>query len=88
MLPDVEQAEGLNATFYCQLPNYGSSIEWKINGTSFRNINTQSGIVRQGCGEETEVLIIHALPQLTLNLHVLHLLYKVIGHTFSEFFLL
>ena len=64
MLPDIVQAEGLNATFYCQLPNnYYGSIEWKINGTTFRNINT-SEIVRQGRGEETEVLIIHALPQL------------------------
>ena len=62
MLPDVAQAEGLNATFYCQLPKNGS-IEWKINGTSFRDINT-SKIVKQGRGEETEVVIIHALPQL------------------------
>ena len=67
MLPDVVQAEGLNATFFCQLPNNGCSsgtIEWQINGTSLRISNIGGNVMRQGRGQETEVLIIHALPHL------------------------
>ena len=59
----VVQAEGLDATFLCQLPaNYGS-IEWQINGTSLRNVNISGQIRKQGRGEATEALIITALPQ-------------------------
>ena len=40
------------------------SIEWQINGTSLRNVNTGEGqIRREGHGEATEALIISALPQ-------------------------
>ena len=62
LLPDVVQAEGLNATFFCQLSTSGT-MEWQINEISFRNVNN-SGITNQGRGEGTEVLIIHALPEL------------------------
>ena len=60
----VVQAEGVDATFLCQLQaNYGS-IEWQINGTSLRNVNISGDqIRRQGRGEETKALIISALPQ-------------------------
>ena len=49
----VVQAEGLDATFLCQLPASNGAIEWQINGTSLRNER----------GERTEALIISALPQ-------------------------
>ena len=62
----VVQAEGLDATFLCQLhvPASSGAIEWQINGTSLHNVNISGGqIRRQGRGEETEALIITALPQ-------------------------
>ena len=60
----VVQAEGLDATFLCQLPGSSSTIEWQINGTSFRNVNISGSQIRkQGRGEATEALIISALPQ-------------------------
>ena len=60
----VVQAEGLDATFLCQLPNNDGAIEWQINGTSLRNMNVGEGqIRREGRGEATETLIISALPQ-------------------------
>ena len=60
----VVQAEGLDATFLCQLPGSNSTIEWQINRTSLHNVNISGGQVRrQGRGEETEALIITALPQ-------------------------
>ena len=60
----VVQAEGLDATFLCQLPTDSGSIEWQINGTSLHNVNTGEGqIIKEGRGEETEALIIPALPQ-------------------------
>ena len=60
----VVQAEGLDATFFCQLPASSGAVEWQINGTSFRNVNISgSQIRRQGRGEATEALIVTALPQ-------------------------
>ena len=48
------QAEGLDATFLCQLPTAGSSIEWQINETSFRNVNAGEGLIRkEGCSIST-----------------------------------
>ena len=47
-----------------QLLTDGSAIEWQINGTSFRNVNASGGqIRREGRGNDTEALIIPALPQ-------------------------
>ena len=65
ILPDtVVQAEGVDATFLCQLPSNDGAIEWQINGTSLRNSNAGEGqITREGRGEATEALIISALPQ-------------------------
>ena len=58
------QAEGLDATFLCQLPTTSGAIEWQINGFSLCNVNISgSQIRRQGHGEATEALIISALPQ-------------------------
>ena len=60
----VVQAEGLDAIFLCQLPIAGRAIEWQINGTSWHNVNTGGGqIRREGRGNNTEALIIPALPQ-------------------------
>ena len=88
MLPDVVQAEGLNATFFCQLPsNDGSgSIEWQINGTSLRNMNTVRIIARVGRGNETEVLIVHAFSQLNKTgvVCVLYIIDENMTATFIE----
>ena len=80
----VVQAEGLDATFLCQLPaNYGS-IEWQINGTSLRNVSISDGqIQREGRGEETEALIISALPQLN-GTRVVCILYILETVTFID----
>ena len=60
----VVQAEGLDATFLYQLPTAGITIEWQISGTSYRNVNAGGGqIRREGRGNNTEALIIPALPQ-------------------------
>ena len=60
----VVQAEGLDATFLCQVPTDSSSIEWQINGISLRNVNAGGGqIRREGRGNNTEALIIPSLPQ-------------------------
>ena len=39
----VVQAEGLDATFLCQLPASNGAIEWQVNGTSLRNMNYSGG---------------------------------------------
>ena len=61
----VVQAEGLDATFLCQLPTFnGGAIEWQINRTSLRNWNACVGLIkREDRGEATEALIIRALTQ-------------------------
>ena len=60
----VVQAEGLDTTFLCQLPTAGITIEWQINGISLRNVNAGGGqIRREGRGNNTEALIMTALPQ-------------------------
>ena len=60
----VVQAEGLDAAFLCQLPTTGSAIEWHINRTSLHNVNADGGQIRkEGRGNDTEALIIPALPQ-------------------------
>ena len=60
----VVQAEGLDATFLCQLPAAGIAIEWQINRTSLSNVNAGEGQIRkEGRGNDTEALIIPALPQ-------------------------
>ena len=55
------QAEGLDATFLCQLPTAGIAIEWQINGTSFHSVNAGEGQVRREGRGDTEALIIPAL---------------------------
>ena len=58
------QAEELDAIFLCQLPTAGSAIEWQINRTSLHNVNTGEGLIRrEGRGNNTEAVIIPALPQ-------------------------
>ena len=60
----VVQAEGLNATFLCQLTANDGSIEWQVNGTSLRNVNASEGQIRRGGrGEATEALVVLSLPQ-------------------------
>ena len=60
----VVQAEGLVVTFLCQFPTADSAIEWQIHGTSWHNVNTGGGqIRREGRCNDTEALIIPALPQ-------------------------
>ena len=60
----VVQAEGLDATFLCQVPTSGIAIGWQINGTSFRSVNAGEGHIKnEGRGNNTEALIIPALPQ-------------------------
>lgn len=54
------QAEGVDAVFSCHHPTDSGTIEWQINGTSFRNFNS-SLIRKKGRGNGTEVLIITAL---------------------------
>ena len=55
----------MDATFLCQLLAGSDAVEWQINRTPLRNVNISDGqIQREGCGEETEALIISALPQL------------------------
>ena len=61
---DVVQAEGLDATFLCQLPtNNIGTIEWLINGTSLQVVSGEAAIRREGRGEATEALIIPAISQ-------------------------
>ena len=61
---DVVQAEGLDATFLCQLPTNSGSIEWKINGTSMRNVKAEGiAISKGGLGNSTETLAISAISQ-------------------------
>ena len=58
------QAEGLDATFLCQLPTNSGGIEWLINGTSIRNFNAEKvAFVIEGRGGTTEALIISAVSQ-------------------------
>lgn len=60
----VVRAEGLDATFLCQLPYSDGAIEWHINGTSLRNVNgSEVQIRKEGCGDSTEALIIPALAR-------------------------
>ena len=50
------------ATFLCRHPTNSGAIEWQINGTSLRNMN--SGQIRgEGRGNSTEALIITALAR-------------------------
>ena len=60
----IVQAEGLIATFICQVPTDSGGIEWQINGTSLCNVNVSGGqIRREGHENLTEALIITALAQ-------------------------
>ena len=56
----VVQAEGLDAISLCQFPTAGSAIEGQINGTSLHNVNASGvQIRREGCGNDTELLLSH-----------------------------
>ena len=60
----VVQAEGVDAVFLCQHPTDSGTIDWTINGTALRNIDTSGGLIRsEGRGAATEALIITAIPQ-------------------------
>ena len=57
------QAKGLNATFLCQHPTDSGTIEWIINGTTFRRASNGDMIRIEGRGNSTEALIMRAVPQ-------------------------
>ena len=58
----VVQAEGVDAVFSCHQPTNSGIIEWQINGTSIRDVN--SSLIRKGGrGNGTEALIITALSE-------------------------
>ena len=62
----------------CQFPTAGSSIEWQISGTSYRSVNAGEGqIRREGRGNNTEALIIPALPQFN-GTNIVCILYTII----------
>ena len=64
MPASVVQAEGLDATFLCQHPTDSGTIDWTINGTALRNIDTSNGLIRsEGRGAAVEALIIAAIPK-------------------------
>ena len=85
----VVQAEGLDATFLCQLPTAGIVIVWQINRTSLHNVNAGGGQIRkEGRGHDTEALIIPALPQFN-GTSIVCILYNIITEpngtiTFTE----
>ena len=73
----VVQAEGLDATFLCQLLAGTGAIERQINGTPLHYVNISDGqIQRERRGEEIEALIVSALPQLN-GTSVLCILYII-----------
>ena len=60
----ITQAEGVDAVFLCQHPTDSGTIDWTINGTALRNIDTSNGLIRsEGRGAATEALIITAIAQ-------------------------
>lgn len=64
MPASVVQAEGLDAIFLCQHPTDSGTIDWTINGTALRNIDTSNGLIRsEGRGAAVEALIIAAIPK-------------------------
>ena len=64
MPASVVQADGLDAIFLCQHPTDSGTIDWTINGTTLRNIETSNGLIRsEGRGGAVEALIISAIPE-------------------------
>ena len=60
----VVQAQGVDAEFLCQHPTDSGTIDWTINGTTLRNIDTSTGLIRsEGRGGVTEALVITAIPE-------------------------
>ena len=64
------QAQEVDAEFFCQLPsnsidnNYEILVDWQINGTYLRNLDTSNGLIRlEGRDGANEVLIVAAVPQ-------------------------
>ena len=58
------QAQGVDAVFLCQHPTDSGTIDWTINGTTLRNIDTSAGLIRsEGRGGATEALVITAIPE-------------------------
>ena len=58
------QAQEINAEFFCQFSANSSAIDWQINGTYLRNLDTSNGLIRlEGRGGVHEVLIIASIPQ-------------------------
>lgn len=56
------QAEGLEAVFQCQHPTNIGTIDWTLNGTHLRDIDTSASSIRtEGRGSAIEVLIMRAL---------------------------
>ena len=71
------QAEGVDAVFLCQHPTDSGTIDWTINGTALRNIDTSThGFIRsEGRGAAIEALIITAVPQYYNNTAIVCLKY-------------
>ena len=54
----------MDAVFLCQHPTDSGTIDWIINGTTLRNIDTSNGLIRsEGRGAAVEALIITAIPE-------------------------
>ena len=66
MKPDsLVQAQEVDAEFFCQLPSDSETlVDWLINGTYLRNLDTSNGLIRlEGRDGANEVLVIAAIPQ-------------------------
>ena len=60
----VAQTECVDVVFLCRHPTNSSTIDWTINGTTLRNIDTSNGLIRsEGRGAAVEALIITAIPE-------------------------
>ena len=60
----VVQEAGVDAVFLCQHLTYSGTIEWIINGTALRNIDTSThGFIRSEGRAAIKALIITAVPQ-------------------------
>lgn len=58
----IVQAEGLDAEFLCEDP--AGTIDWKLNETYLRNIDSSDGSIRrEGRGSTTEALVVRAMAK-------------------------
>lgn len=66
--PAVVQAQDVHAEFLCPVPSDSVTaetlIDWQLNGTYLRNLDTSNGLIRvEGRNGTNEVLIIATIPQ-------------------------